>query len=168
MSLSKYHTIGSKLLLAFGCSTLLVTLVSLVSWFTWSRLDDQVTEVLDQSVPKYNASYVLETRSSEIRRRIQQIGNASNKVTLGEQIEKLNQDLMIMDNVLNALEANSVQVNLHTGYLKLKNMSGQYGSLVSQRIDVTRQIDLLGSNYNGSTKIWRWSWYHFVRKCSGS
>lgn len=144
MSLSKYHTIGSKLLLAFGCSTLLVTLVSLVSWFTWSRLDDQVTEVLDQSVPKYNASYVLETRSSEIRRRIQQIGNASNKVTLGEQIEKLNQDLMIMDNVLNALEANSVQVNLHTGYLKLKNMSGQYGSLVSQRIDVTRQIDLLG------------------------
>ncbi|MBD0784863.1 HAMP domain-containing protein [Vibrio sp. Y2-5] len=144
MSLSKYHTIGSKLLLAFGCSTLLVTLVSLVSWFTWSRLDDQVTEVLDQSVPKYNASYVLETRSSEIRRRIQQIGNASNKVMLGEQIEKLNQDLMIMDNVLNALETNSVQVNLHTGYLKLKNMSGQYGSLVSQRIDVTRQIDLLG------------------------
>ncbi len=144
MSLSKYHTIGSKLLLAFGCSTLLVTLVSLVSWFTWSRLDDQVTKVLDQSVPKYNASYVLETRSSEIRRRIQQIGNASNKVMLGEQIEKLNQDLMIMDNVLNALETNSVQVNLHTGYLKLKNMSGQYGSLVSQRIDVTRQIDLLG------------------------
>lgn len=144
MSLSKYHTIGSKLLLAFSCSTLIVTLVSVVSWFTWSRLDDQITEVLDQSVPKYNASYVLESRSSEIRRRIQQLGNAKNKVILDEQVEKLNQDLRIMDNVLNSLEENSAQVNLHNGYLKLKNMSEQYGSLVSQRIDVTRQIGMLG------------------------
>jgi len=144
MSLSKYHTIGSKLLLAFSCSTLIVTLVSVVSWFTWSRLDDQITEVLDQSVPKYNASYVLESRSSEIRRRIQQLGNAKNKVILDEQVDKLNQDLRIMDNVLNSLEENSAQVNLHNGYLKLKNMSEQYGSLVSQRIDVTRQIGMLG------------------------
>ena len=49
---------------------------------------------------------------------------------------------MIMDNVLNSLEA--AQVNLHNGYLKLKNMSGQYGSACFQRIDVTRQIDMLG------------------------
>ncbi len=144
MSLSKYHTIGSKLLLAFGCSTLLVTVVSLVSWFTWSRLDDQVIEVLDQSVPKYNASYVLESRSSEIRRRISQIGNATSKVTLDDQITKLNNDLMIMDKVLNSLEENDAQMKLHNGYLKLKELSEQYSSLVSQRIDVTRQIEMLG------------------------
>ncbi len=144
MSLSKYHTIGAKLLLAFGCSTLLVTIVSAVSWATWSRLDDQVTEVLDKSVPKYNASYVLESRSSEIRRKIQQIGNATNKVTLDEQVEKLNRELIVTDNVLSSLEDNDAKTNLHNGYLKLKSMSELYSSLVSQRIDVKRQIEMLG------------------------
>jgi len=144
MSLSKYHTIGAKLLLAFGCSTLLVSFVSIISWLTWSRLDDQVTEVLDQSVPKYNASYVLESRSSEIRRKIQQIGNASNKVTLDEQVEKLNKELAITDSVLNSLDANSAREKLHNGYSKLRAMSQDYNQLVSQRIDVKRQLEMLG------------------------
>lgn len=73
MSLTTRHTIGARLLLAFAFSTSLLTIVSLVAWGTWSRLDYQVAELLNQSVPKYNTSYVLETRSSEIRRRIQLI-----------------------------------------------------------------------------------------------
>lgn len=92
MSLTTRHTIGARLLLAFALSTSLLTIVSLVAWGTWSRLDYQVEELLNQSVPKYNTSYVLETRSSEIRRRIQLIVSAASKVTLNQQYQRLQDD----------------------------------------------------------------------------
>ncbi len=56
MSFRTRHTIGARLLLAFAFSTSLLTIVSLVAWGTWSRLDYQVEELLNQSVPKYNTS----------------------------------------------------------------------------------------------------------------
>ncbi|NCO45503.1 MAG: two-component sensor histidine kinase, partial [Vibrio sp.] len=82
MIFPKYNTIGARLVLAFACSTLLLTIVSIVAWGTWNSLDNQVSELLDKSVPKYNASYLLESSSSEIKRRIEIISNTRNKVEL--------------------------------------------------------------------------------------
>lgn len=143
MSLPKYHTIGARLLLAFGASTLVVIAVCLVAWFNWNKLESQVSEVLQKSVPKFNASYVLESRSSEIRRRIQIIGSATNKVVLDSQTERLQQDFLVMDQVWNTLANDSEVQTLRVGYQRLRTFTERYSELVSQRIDVQRQIDML-------------------------
>ncbi|EKO3982652.1 HAMP domain-containing protein [Vibrio fluvialis] len=143
MSLPKSHTIGARLLLAFGASTLVVIAVCLVAWFNWNKLESQVSEVLQKSVPKFNASYVLESRSSEIRRRIQIIGSATNKVVLDSQTERLQQDFLVMDQVWNTLANDSEVQTLRVGYQRLRTFTERYSELVSQRIDVQRQIDML-------------------------
>lgn len=143
MIFPKYNTIGARLVLAFACSTLLLTIVSIVAWGTWNSLDNQVSELLDKSVPKYNASYLLESSSSEIKRRIEIISNTRNKVELDEQRQRLDNDLTTISKILNEIELNSEQQRLLAGYQRLRNLSEQFGLLVGQRIDQSRQIELL-------------------------
>ncbi|ELY5210452.1 HAMP domain-containing protein [Vibrio cholerae] len=142
MSLTTRHTIGARLLLAFAFSTSLLTIVSLVAWGTWSRLDYQVAELLNQSVPKYNTSYVLETRSSEIRRRIQLIVSATSKVTLNQQYQRLQEDFTAIHAALASLPQNEQQAALQQGYTELRQTTQQINDLVSARIDVDRRLAL--------------------------
>ena len=142
MSLSKHSTIGGRLLLAFGFSTLLLSIVSLIAWITWSRLDEQVSALLNQTLPKYNASYVLEMRSAEIHRRIQLILNATNKTTINQQNQKLKDDLAASNLAISSLQETSEQAALQSGHLKIKQMIQQISELVSERIDVNRRLSL--------------------------
>ena len=143
MSRIKYQTIGARLALAFAFSTLLLLVVSLVAWTTWSHLEEQVSVLLGKSVPKYNASYLLENRSAEIRRHIDLIANAANKVDLEQYVQQLAQDLTAINQVLDDLEVNSEQQKLTLGYTQLKGMSEHFRLLVSQRIDQRREVALL-------------------------
>lgn len=142
MSLTTRHTIGARLLLAFALSTSLLTIVSLVAWGTWSRLDYQVEELLNQSVPKYNTSYVLETRSSEIRRRIQLIVSATSKVILNQQYQRLQDDFAAIHSALASLQETEEQVALQQGYIELQQTTLHINDLVSSRIDVNRRLAL--------------------------
>ncbi|HGF7190542.1 TPA: ATP-binding protein [Vibrio cholerae] len=142
MSLNTRHTIGARLLLAFALSTSLLTTVSLVAWGTWSRLDYQVEELLNQSVPKYNTSYVLETRSSEIRRRIQLIVSASSKVILNQQYQRSQDDFAAIHLALASLQQTQEQVALQQGYTELQQTTLHINDLVSSRIDVNRRLAL--------------------------
>lgn len=143
MTMAKHQTIGARLGIAFALSTLLLLVVSLVAWATWSRLEDQVSVLLGKSVPKYNASYLLESRSTEIRRYIDSISNAENKVALAEYVQQLDQDLTAINQVLDALEVNTEQQKLKSGYSRLHAMGDRLSLLVSQRIDQRREVELL-------------------------
>ena len=101
MSRIKYQTIGARLALAFAFSTLLLLVVSLVAWTTWSHLEEQVSVLLGKSVPKYNASYLLENRSAEIRRHIDLIANAANKVDLEQYVQQAG---VLMDGKLHVFD----------------------------------------------------------------
>lgn len=142
MSFRTRHTIGARLLLAFAFSTSLLTIVSLVAWGTWSRLDYQVEELLNQSVPKYNTSYVLETRSAEIRRRIQLIVSATSKVLLNQQHQRLQDDLTAINSALSSLQQTEEQAALQQGYAELQQITQRINELVSARIDVNRRLAL--------------------------
>lgn len=143
MTIPKYGTIGAKLVFAFSCSTFLLMVVSVVAWLTWSSLDSQVNTLLGKSVPKFNASYVLESHSAEIRSRIEIISNAQNKVVLDEQLLGLNEDLAVINTVLSDLEINAEQQRLRNGYVQLRNSINHFVQLVSKRIDQKREVELL-------------------------
>ncbi|MCE0559331.1 ATP-binding protein [Motilimonas sp. E26] len=143
MTMPKHQTIGARLGIAFALSTLLLLVVSLVAWTTWSRLEGQVGVLLGKSVPKYNASYLLESRSAEIRRHIDSISHAENKVALEQYVMRLDQDLTAINQVLDDLEVNTEQQKLKSGYAQLHAMSERFSLLVSQGIDQRREVALL-------------------------
>ncbi|MEL7293417.1 MAG: ATP-binding protein [Pseudomonadota bacterium] len=145
--MKKWSTIGAKLILAFTGTTVLLTVVSAVAWLTWNRLDDQVNELLEQSVPKYNTSYLLESRSSQIRYQVQLLPTISNKVELNHQVVALSTLIESVKQTLNVHTQDGLtsQINseLLQHYLHLEQTLRNYSDLVLGRVEQTRQINKL-------------------------
>ncbi|CAK4075639.1 ATP-binding protein [Vibrio sp. 16] len=145
--MNKWSTIGAKLIIAFTGSTILLTVVSAVAWLTWNRLDDQVSELLENSVPKYNTSYLLESRSSEIRHRVQLLSRLTNKVELNRQIEELSEQLEGINLALHHQETGALTdketTTLAERYLVLGETLSQYSALVLQRVEQSRRVNKL-------------------------
>lgn len=150
--MNKWSTIGAKLMLAFSASTLLLMIVSVVAWLTWNRLDGQVSELLDNSVPKYNTSYLLESRSSDIRHRVQLLSRLSNKVELNKQIVELSEQLeainhILLQDVAGALSSSESKA-LSARYEDLNQTLTQYSDLAVQRLDQVRRVSKLEEQIN--------------------
>lgn len=150
--MTKWSTIGAKLVLAFTGSTILLTVVSIVAWLTWNQLDDQVSELLENSVPKYNTSYLLESRSSEIRYRVQLLPRLNNKVELNRQISELTESLEAINLTLHREDAENLPDKdsqmLAERYLTLDETLKQYSALVLQRIEQSRRLNKLEEQIN--------------------
>ncbi|WP_418114628.1 ATP-binding protein [Vibrio scophthalmi] len=149
MRLKQRHTIGAKLVAAFSCSSLMLTIACLVAWGTWNQLDGQVESLLESNVPKYNLSYVLESRSSEIRRRVDLLANANNKVELEAQWQGLSNEI---DKVKRALTDNdhlqSELQHFELFYQQLDRSVDLLANQVSSKIDHQRSIDRFREQLN--------------------
>ena len=143
MRTAKYHTIGAKLLLVFACNTALLTIVSLVAWSTWNGLDLQVSKLLGKSIPKYNASYLLESRSSNIRHSVQLLESVDSKVKLDEHVQILQDQFYKIQQTLDNIDSTANGQRLITAYHDLQITLSHYSVLVSNRIDQRRSINLL-------------------------
>ncbi len=139
----KYQTIGARLIAAFTCSTLLLTAVCLVAWATWNSLDNQVQILLEDSVPKYNASYFLESKTSEINRRVEALQSADNKVQLTEQALQINEQLRSISTALKNNKMSSEFYQLLESEAGLASLLDKYVGMISRRIDQTRRVDQL-------------------------
>ncbi|MGC9458747.1 ATP-binding protein [Vibrio genomosp. F10] len=150
--MNKWSTIGAKLVLAFTGTTILLTVVSVVAWLTWNQLDDQVSELLEQSVPKYNTSYLLESRSGEIRYQVQLLPTITNMVELNDQIATLSTLIESIKRTLSDHNQGGLNdvggTNLAELYLDLENTLGQYSDLVLHRVEQTRKINQLKEQLN--------------------
>ena len=150
--MKKWNTIGAKLILAFTGTTLLLTFVSVVAWLTWSKLDGQVSELLEQSVPKYNTSYLLESRSSEIRYQVQLLPTITNKVELNNQVVTLSTLIESIKRTLSKHDQDGLSdidsLNLSDLYLELEKTLRHYSDLVLRRVEQTRQINKLKEQLN--------------------
>ncbi|MBD1559017.1 two-component sensor histidine kinase [Vibrio sp. S9_S30] len=134
----RYHTIGAKLILAFATSTVLLAIVSMVAWITWNTLDRQVESLLTTSVPKYNASYQLESRSSQIRALINYLPEIDNTVVLDDHVQSLHLELNGIEETLKNLRDNPQAHTLLSGYRSLANQISLYEELVRRHIDKMR------------------------------
>ena len=142
MRLKQRHTIGAKLIAAFTCSTLMLTVVCIVAWTTWNQLDSHVSGLLESSVPKYNLSYVLESRSSEIRRRVDLLANANNKVELEQQWQDLTLEIRKVKKALRDNAHLQAELNQFDQFYQQLNLNvNRLAKQVSQRIDQQRSID---------------------------
>ncbi|NOI13602.1 ATP-binding protein [Vibrio hepatarius] len=150
--MKKWSTIGAKLILAFTGTTALLTVVSAVAWLTWSRLDGQVSELLENSVPKYNTSYLLESRSSEIRHRVQLLPTLTNRVEIDSLVVELSEQLAAVKAALTDVQTNPLDDEeaaiLSELYLELEQTLSNYSHLVQQRVEQTRQINKLKEQIN--------------------
>ncbi len=150
--MKKWSTIGAKLILAFTGTTALLTVVSAVAWLTWSRLDGQVSELLENSVPKYNTSYLLESRSSEIRHRVQLLPTLTNRVEIDSLVVELSEQLAAVKTALTDVQTNPLDDEeaaiLSELYLELEQTLSNYSHLVQQRVEQTRQINKLKEQIN--------------------
>tara|TARA_Y100001960_G_C14774913_1_gene882514 strand:+ start:2432 stop:4792 length:2361 start_codon:yes stop_codon:yes gene_type:complete len=150
--MNKWNTIGAKLVLAFTGSTVLLTVVSTVAWLTWNQLDGQVSELLENSVPKYNTSYLLESRSSEIRYRVQLLPRLNNKVELNQQIAEISEQLEAINVALHRNDSgvlsNDDSLTLSERYLLLGETLKQYSALVLQRVEQSRRVNKLEEQIN--------------------
>lgn len=144
----KYKTIGARLVAAFACSTLLLTVVCVVAWATWNSLDNQVRILLEDSVPKYNASYFLESKTSEINRRVEALQVVDNKVQLNEQAIQVNEELASISTVLKSNRMNSEFYQLLELEAGLTSLLAKYVDLISTRIDQNRRVDQLMEQIN--------------------
>ncbi|MCV6020203.1 hypothetical protein OFO93_27210, partial [Escherichia coli] len=63
--------------------------------------------MLEDSVPKYNASYFLESKTSEINRRVEALQAVDNKVQLTEQAMQVNEQLASISTVLKSNKMSS-------------------------------------------------------------
>lgn len=144
----KYKTIGARLIAAFACSTLLLTVVCLVAWATWNSLDNQVRLLLEDSVPKYNASYFLESKTSEINRRVEALQAVDNKVQLTEQAMQINEQLASISTVLKSNKMSSEFYQLLESEAGLASLLEKYVDMISTRIDQTRRVDQLMEQIN--------------------
>ncbi|MBR9787404.1 ATP-binding protein [Vibrio sp. J1-1] len=139
----KYKTIGARLVAAFTCSTLLLTVVCLVAWATWNSLDNQVHTLLEDSVPKYNASFFLESKTSEINRRVEALQTVGNKVQLAEQAMQINEQLASISAALKSNKMSSEFYQLLDSEAGLASLLESYVGMISNRIDQTRRVDQL-------------------------
>ncbi|MEF1291988.1 two-component sensor histidine kinase, partial [Vibrio sp. M260118] len=136
----------------FTASTVLLTVVSAVAWLTWNRLDDQVSELLENSVPKYNTSYLLESRSSEIRHRVQLLSRLTNKVELNHQIEELSEQLeginLALHNHETETQTDNETATLTERYRVLGDTLRRYSELVLRRVEQSRRVSKLNEQIN--------------------
>lgn len=144
----KYKTIGARLVTAFACSTTLLTVVCVVAWATWNSLDNQVHILLEDSVPKYNTSYFLESKTSEINRRVEALQVVDNKVQLNELAMQVNEELASISMVLKSNRMNSEFYQLVESEARLATLLAKYVDLISLRIDQNRRVDQLMEKVN--------------------
>ncbi|SON53275.1 ATP-binding protein [Vibrio tapetis] len=143
MSNSRYHTIGTKLVLAFATSTLLLMIVSVVAWGTWNSLDRRVSSLFSSSLPSYNASFLLESRSAQIRSLTNQVSETKTKSELQANLHQVQSELNFINSTLTSLSNSSDSLSLQGNYFSLSVIIESYYRDVSQSIDLTRQLDLL-------------------------
>ncbi|MGD8230967.1 ATP-binding protein [Vibrio sp. TRT 1302] len=145
-------TIGSRLVVAFTFTTLLLTFVCVLAWVTWYRLDQQVSSLLDTSVPKYNTSYMLESRSSEIRSRVQLLSTSNNKIELNRQRNELDKLLNSIKLKLSNFQPLKLEKNdsdeLLSLYTQLEKTLEQYTRFVFDRVQQRRKVAKLSEQIN--------------------
>lgn len=134
----RYHTIGAKLILAFALSTILLSIVCVVALITWNTLDRQVESLLVKSVPKYNASYQLESRSSQIRSLIDYLPEIDNTIDLDGHAQSLDQELDEIEKTLLNLRDDPQAHALLSGYRDLTNQITFYAELARKHVSKTR------------------------------
>ncbi|CCN32920.1 putative TWO COMPONENT HISTIDINE KINASE [Vibrio nigripulchritudo SO65] len=137
------HTIGTKLLLAFSASTGLIAVVMAVSWGTWSLLDKQVGDLLKDNVPKYNASYQVESSSSQIRSAIDFAPQIESKSILEDYMQSLQSELTTIESILATLTRNGETDSLLAGYQVLSQQIQTFGEMLLEHIDKERTLSLL-------------------------
>ncbi|WP_282176340.1 ATP-binding protein [Vibrio nereis] len=150
--MKKWSTIGAKLVLAFTGTTVLMTVVSVVAWLTWGRLDGQVSELLENAVPKYNTSYLLESRSSEIRHRVQLLPTLTNRVEIDSLALELSGQLsevksILAEGQLDPIEGGESAI-LSDLYFELDQSLSHYSNLVLRRVEQTRELNKLKEQIN--------------------
>lgn len=150
--MKKWSTIGAKLVLAFTGTTVLMTVVSVVAWLTWGRLDGQVSELLENAVPKYNTSYLLESRSSEIRHRVQLLPTLTNRVEIDSLALELAEQLSEVKSILAEGQLDPIKGGesaiLSELYFELEQSLSHYSNLVLLRVEQTRQLNKLKEQIN--------------------
>ncbi len=139
----KYHTIGAKLILAFAASTLLLTIISLLAWGTWQYLDQKVSSLLKQSLPTYNASYELESNSTEIRTLVGEIANATSQAMLNQVRFTSQQQVAAVEAILAQLRTHTDLTSKPSHYQETWRAIEHFADQVAQRIAKQHQIDLL-------------------------
>lgn len=138
---SKYHSIGMKLILAFTAMTILITIVSLISFATWNKLDKHVENILITNVPKYNSSYQLESASFRIDSVSDQLSKAKNKYELEQLHNVITKELITIHKALNQLDSIAEVKELRNGYNALEiNIEELYTS-ISLLMDSERELN---------------------------
>ncbi|MDN3680677.1 ATP-binding protein [Vibrio tapetis subsp. quintayensis] len=140
---SRYHTIGTKLVLAFATSTFLLLVVSVVAWGTWNNLDRRVSSLFSNSLPSYNASFLLESRSAQIRGLTNQIAETKTKSELQANLHKVQTELSFIHSTLVTLSNRNDAKTLQGSYNSLASVIEAYYGDISLGIDLTRELDLL-------------------------
>lgn len=138
----KYNTIGSKLIFAFSGLTLLMLIISLVAWFTWAELDQHVGGMLDKTVPKYNTSYVLESRSEHIRQLLDQLSQAQTKSRLQVLNKQLIQEITSIQQLLQQTD-DKQQSRLLNLYQKLQDNLTTFFLRLNERLNQQDEIKVL-------------------------
>lgn len=135
-----YHTIGTKLLLAFGCCSLLITIISVVAWSTWSHLDDQFNTILDSSIPKLNTSYQLESQSAKVQVLLNNLQKAENSAEQNQTKIQLDHELKQIKNAIYELKTNTDTTTLNSSSNQLISDIQQFHQQLQQRLQVQRKI----------------------------
>ena len=147
MKLFNYHTIGSKLVLAFAGCSLLITVISAVALTTWNNLDNHVSTILDSSVPTLNTSYQLESHSAQLQALIAKIQASTNKAEHNKLKLLLDKELSKITKRVNHLRSNPDTSELNFGYAKLANDIDNLERQLLKRIDNQREIDTIKEAY---------------------
>ncbi len=140
---SRYHTIGAKLVLAFATSTLLLMVVSVVAWGTWNSLDRRVNSLFSNSLPSYNASFLLESRSAQIRNLTNQVSETKTKSELQANLLQVQNELSFIGATLSNLSNNKDAKTLQGNYHSLASILEAYYQDISEVIDLKRELALL-------------------------
>jgi two-component system phosphoglycerate transport system sensor histidine kinase PgtB len=147
----KYHTIGSKLMLAFASCTLLIAVISVVALTTWNNLDTHVNTILNSSVPTLNTSYQLENHSAHLQSFVTQIQASDNKAEHNSLKLSLNTEITTIKEVMKNLKSSSDASELDFGYKQLSIDIDILSNQLLRRIDNSRVIN---------TTVERLHWIH--------
>ncbi|MGF1763762.1 ATP-binding protein [Aliivibrio kagoshimensis] len=147
----KYHTIGSKLMLAFASCTLLIAVISVVALTTWNNLDTHVNTILNSSVPTLNTSYQLENHSAHLQSFVTQIQASDNKAEHNSLKLSLNTEISTIKEVMKNLKRTPDTSELDFGYKQLSIDIDILSNQLLRRIDNSRVIN---------TTVERLHWIH--------
>lgn len=151
MRTMKYHTIGSKLVLAFASCSLLITIISVVALTTWNNLDTHVNTILNSSVPTLNTSYQLENHSAHLQSFVTQIQASDSKAEHNSLKLSLNTEISTIKEVMTTLKKNNDTSELSFGYVQLSLDIDILSTQLLKRIDNNRSIN---------TTVERLRWIH--------